>query len=31
VALLTGRNVAAATLARILGRADLDNATNPSA
>jgi threonine dehydratase len=31
VALLTGRNVAAAALARILGRADLDNATNPSA
>jgi threonine dehydratase len=31
VVLLTGRNVAAATLARILGGADLDNATNPSA
>jgi threonine dehydratase len=31
VVLLTGRNVAAATLARILGGVDLDNATNPSA
>jgi threonine dehydratase len=31
VVLLTGRNIAAAALARILGRGDLDNATNPSA
>ena len=29
-ALLTGRNIAAGTLARVLDRPDLDNATNPS-
>ena len=28
--LLTGRNIAAGTLARVLDRPDLDNATNPS-